>query len=117
MHDCFRQPGGDYQKKLIVKNLSPNIQKIKYKLPATKFFYLQYPEVIALSPGMFITVLVNFRPIKMVHVFNCQLHLLPPRSFSCRFSVVHFGLCLLFLFSLLSYFLSNPPVSLPTGTI
>lgn len=37
--------------------------KIKYKLPATKFFYLEFPETIILSPGMTYTINVNFRPI------------------------------------------------------
>ncbi len=56
--------GGDYGKKLVVKNCSGVIQKITYQLPKTKFFFMPYPEVISLSPGMSVTLDVSFRPIK-----------------------------------------------------
>ena len=31
------EPGGEYVKKLIVKNVSVNTIKVKYELPGTKF--------------------------------------------------------------------------------
>ena len=34
------EPGGEYVKKLIVKNVSVNTIKIKYELPNTKFFWI-----------------------------------------------------------------------------
>mmetsp|Transcript_36466 Transcript_36466/g.71614 ORF Transcript_36466/g.71614 Transcript_36466/m.71614 type:complete len:1880 (+) Transcript_36466:91-5730(+) len=57
------EPGGDYSQKLVVKNVSGATQKIIYKLPATKFFYMEYPEVKLLSPGMTFSITVNFRPV------------------------------------------------------
>lgn len=44
--------------RLRVKNVSPKLKKLKYRLPTTKFFSLAYPEVITLSPG---TVQVSVR--------------------------------------------------------
>lgn len=44
-------PGGEYVQRLRVKNVSPKLKKLKYRLPTTKFFSLAYPEVISLSPG------------------------------------------------------------------
>ncbi len=44
-------PGGEYVQRLRVKNVSPKLKKLKYRLPTTKYFSLAYPEVIKLSPG------------------------------------------------------------------
>ena len=44
-------PGGEYVQRLRVKNVSPKLKKLKYRLPTTKYFSLAYPEVITLSPG------------------------------------------------------------------
>ncbi|CAM9110495.1 unnamed protein product, partial [Laminaria digitata] len=44
-------PGGEYTQRLRVKNVSPKLKKLKYRLPTTKYFSLAYPEVITLSPG------------------------------------------------------------------
>lgn len=44
-------PGGEYTQRLRVKNVSPKLKKLKYRLPTTKYFSLAYPEVISLSPG------------------------------------------------------------------
>lgn len=52
-------PGGEYIKKLVVKNIGSKIVKLKYKLPATKFFSMAFPEVIKLSPGTFHTIEVQ----------------------------------------------------------
>ena len=57
-------PGGDYSKKLIVRNVSDETIKLKYRLPQTKFFSMDFPELIKLSPGMAYTVSVIFRPIR-----------------------------------------------------
>jgi len=58
------EPGGEYVKKLIVKNVSTQTVKIKYQIPATKFFSMEFPKMIILSPGMFVAVDVLFRPIR-----------------------------------------------------
>ena len=57
------EPGGEYVKKLIVKNVSTQTVKIKYQIPATKFFSMEFPKMMILSPGMFVAVDVLFRPI------------------------------------------------------
>ena len=58
------EPGGEYVRSLVVKNVSTKTLKVKYKLPATKYFSMEFPEPIKLSPGMSATVDVTFRPIK-----------------------------------------------------
>lgn len=44
-------PGGEYVQRLRVKNVSPKLKKLKYRLPTTKYFSMAYPEIISLSPG------------------------------------------------------------------
>ena len=56
------RPGGEYVQKLIIRNVSTTVKKLKYKLPSTRYFSLAYPEVIILSPGMFKEIDVIFRP-------------------------------------------------------
>ena len=58
------RPGGEYIQKLIFRNVSTSVKKFKYKLPRTRFFFMAYPEVITLSPGMFKEVDVIFRPVE-----------------------------------------------------
>lgn len=57
------KPGGEYIQKLIVRNVSTFVKHLKYRLPATRFFSLAYPEEIVLSPGMFKELDVVFRPV------------------------------------------------------
>ncbi len=57
-------PGGDYVQKLIVRNVSTEVKHLKYKLPATRFFSLAYPETIILVPGNSFEIAVNFRPVE-----------------------------------------------------
>ena len=59
-----KEPGGDYKQKLLLKNISNQVIKFKYVLPKTSFFFLNFPDVITLSPGMAATVDVSFRPIR-----------------------------------------------------
>jgi hypothetical protein len=59
------EPGGEYVKKLIVKNVSVNTVKIKYELPNTKFFSMEFPQLLTLSPGTFVALDVLFRPIRL----------------------------------------------------
>lgn len=44
-------PGREYVQRLRVKNVSPKLKKLKYRLPTSKYFSLAYPEVMTLSPG------------------------------------------------------------------
>ena len=45
-------PGGEYTKSLVVKNVSKNVVKLRYKLPESKFFSMAFPETIKLTPGL-----------------------------------------------------------------
>ena len=58
------EPGGTYVRSLVLKNVSTKALKLKYKLPRTKYFEMEFPETIKLSPGMSVPVDVTFRPIK-----------------------------------------------------
>lgn len=58
------RPGGEYTQKLIVRNVSNTVKKLKYKLPSTRYFSLSYPEDIILSPGIFKELDVIFRPVE-----------------------------------------------------
>ena len=45
-------------------------QKIKYKLPHTRYFSMDFPETVTLSAGMSLTVPITFRPVaKVMHLF------------------------------------------------
>ena len=57
-------PGGEYMLSLNLKNVSTKPLKLKYKLPATKYFSMEFPEPIILSAGMSFPVKVTFRPVK-----------------------------------------------------
>ena len=59
------EPGGEYVKKLIIKNVSVNTIKVKYELPGTKFFSMEFPQLLTLSPGTFVALDVIFRPIRL----------------------------------------------------
>lgn len=58
------QPGGEYVQKLIIRNVSTTVKKLKYKLPSTRYFSMFYPEPITLSPGLSKEVDVVFRPVE-----------------------------------------------------
>lgn len=47
-----------------MKNLGKKTVKLRYKLPATKYFSMEFPETLRLSPGMSCAVAVTFRPIR-----------------------------------------------------
>ena len=59
--------GGEFMKKLRIKNVSTAVLHIKYKLPATKFFSMDFPKTITLSPGVGISLvsLPVLRPVRM----------------------------------------------------
>jgi hypothetical protein len=58
------RPGGEYIQKLIIRNVSTEVKKLKYKLPSTRYFSMAYPEPIVLSPGLAQEVDVVFRPVE-----------------------------------------------------
>lgn len=58
------RPGGEYIKKLIIRNVSNKIKKIKYKLPQSRYFSMEYPEIISLPPGLEKEIDIVFRPVE-----------------------------------------------------
>lgn len=58
-------PGGEHVKKITVKNVSRRSIKFKYELPTTKYFSMEFPTMITLSPGMQTVLDVVFRPLKI----------------------------------------------------
>jgi len=59
-----KDPGGDYKQRLVLKNVSNSVIKFKFVLPETSFFFMKFPDLVTLSPGMAASVDVSFRPIK-----------------------------------------------------
>ena len=57
--DATWLPGGEYTKQLVVKNVSKEVVKLKYKLPESKFFSMAFPEVIKLTAGLSKTLQVS----------------------------------------------------------
>ena len=41
-------PGGEYPKRILVRNISPDVLTIKYKLPKSRFFHMEFPEPLKL---------------------------------------------------------------------
>ncbi|GMF21005.1 unnamed protein product [Phytophthora fragariaefolia] len=58
-------PGGEHVHHLTVRNVSQRTIKFKYELPRTKYFSMNFPTVMTLSPGMLTTLDVAFRPVKL----------------------------------------------------
>ncbi|KAH9101135.1 hypothetical protein Ae201684P_007320 [Aphanomyces euteiches] len=57
-------PGGEHTKKLHVKNVSNRTLKLKYDLPRTKYFSMDFPVLITLSPGTSRILDIAFRPVQ-----------------------------------------------------
>ncbi|EDO41855.1 predicted protein [Nematostella vectensis] len=71
------EPGGEYTKNIVLKNVQVKTQKLKYKGPykpvlvniyfrgpSTRFFTTLYPKPIVLSSGTSFTLPVTFRPLE-----------------------------------------------------
>ncbi|KAJ1562128.1 hypothetical protein HK405_015525, partial [Cladochytrium tenue] len=63
VHFTHWEPGGEYVKHLAVKNVVMKTQKIRYRLPKTRFFSMDFPETQTLSAGMSWTIPITFRPV------------------------------------------------------
>ena len=48
----------------MLKNVSTHNIRFKYRLPATKYFSMAFPETKKLSPGMTVSIPITFRPVK-----------------------------------------------------
>ena len=98
--------GGDYQKVLVVTNVTTEVLHFKYTLPTNKSFFMDYPEEITLSPGMTHGVKINFRPIALqqcddfigFEIGGQYCFSIPVRASLAELKVemageVHFGFC------------------------
>jgi len=57
------KPGGEFIVKMPVKNTSPRVLHVKYKLPKSKYFSMRFPKPFTLSPGTHFNLDVTFRPL------------------------------------------------------
>ncbi|KAI9333355.1 hypothetical protein DFJ73DRAFT_963215 [Zopfochytrium polystomum] len=73
VHFTHWEPGGEHVKHLVVKNVVMKTQKIKYKLPQTRFFSMEFPETQTLSAGMSWTIPITFRPVAKVRRTSIQI--------------------------------------------
>jgi hypothetical protein len=74
----FRTPGGEYIKKLIIKNISTSSQRIEYIPPKNPLFFLPYPAPVFLSTGMSSSIEIIYRPLEHIPqnetiTFKCTL--------------------------------------------
>ena len=58
------EPGGSYVRTVTLKNVGKKALKVKYRLPTTKYFEMEFPETMKIQPGLSATVDVTFRPIR-----------------------------------------------------
>lgn len=59
--------GGEYSRKLVLKNTHDKLQVIEYKLPQRKAtFFVDFPAPVSLSSGMAFELEIKFRPTDLV---------------------------------------------------
>lgn len=52
-------PGGEYLRTLTVRNITATTQKLQYKLPASKYFTMDYPVPLKLAAGTSVSLQVR----------------------------------------------------------
>ena len=57
------KPPGEFICKMAVKNVSPQVLHMRYKLPESKMFSMRFPKPFTLSPGTHFDLDVTFRPL------------------------------------------------------
>ncbi|XP_071101269.1 cilia- and flagella-associated protein 65-like isoform X1 [Haliotis cracherodii] len=58
------EPGREYTKNIVLKNVQIKTQKLRYKVPSSRFFSTVYPKPIVLSAGTSFTLPITFRPLE-----------------------------------------------------
>jgi len=61
-----RDIGGDYLKRIVVKNVSNEVLEVKYELPKSKHFFMGFPETSKICPGVSVNFDIRFRPLEKV---------------------------------------------------
>ncbi|CAC5365950.1 unnamed protein product [Mytilus coruscus] len=69
------EPGREYTKNIILKNVNVKTQKIKYKNPKTRFYTTLFPKPVVLSAGTSFSLPITFRPLeKVVYEDSIEFH-------------------------------------------
>lgn len=69
------EPGREYTKNIVLKNVNVKTQKIKYKNPKTRFYTTLYPKPVVLSAGTSFSLPITFRPLeKVVYEDSIEFH-------------------------------------------
>ena len=55
-------PGGEYTKRIHIRNTTGRTQHVLYALPAAKQFFMSFPDPISIPPGLTHEIEVRFRP-------------------------------------------------------
>eukprot|EP00792_Barthelona_sp_PAP020_P006650 TRINITY_DN3049_c0_g1_i1.p1 TRINITY_DN3049_c0_g1~~TRINITY_DN3049_c0_g1_i1.p1 ORF type:complete len:1683 (-),score=417.13 TRINITY_DN3049_c0_g1_i1:85-5133(-) len=59
------EPGGEFVKKIHIRNIDSKLQRVRYVIPKQKIFFMQYPETMRLASGTTTTFELVFRPVKL----------------------------------------------------
>lgn len=62
----LRKRGGEYIKKLRVTNITTQTKTFKYEPPVTPTFFMEFPEIIKIGPGLCKDIEIRFRPTENV---------------------------------------------------
>ncbi|KAL7754386.1 hypothetical protein RI367_000367 [Sorochytrium milnesiophthora] len=62
VHFSQWEVNGEYTKQFTIKNVAMKTQKLRYKLPKSRIFSLDFPDAATLSAGMSWHITVTFRP-------------------------------------------------------
>ncbi|XP_052080289.1 cilia- and flagella-associated protein 65-like [Mytilus californianus] len=69
------EPGREYTKNIILKNVNVKTQKIKYKNPKSRFYTTLFPKPVVLSAGTSFSLPITFRPLeKVVYEDSIEFH-------------------------------------------
>ncbi|XP_053184754.1 cilia- and flagella-associated protein 65 [Scomber japonicus] len=56
--------GKEFTKILMIKNIHSKLQKLNLRPPISRFFTIQIPQIIAVSPGTSFSIPITFRPLQ-----------------------------------------------------
>ncbi len=63
-------PGGEFTKRLTLLNTTARTLHVRYTLPTTKLFFMEFPDKIELSPGLSVSLDVRFRPVRFEEYYD-----------------------------------------------
>ncbi|XP_067934870.1 cilia- and flagella-associated protein 65-like [Watersipora subatra] len=77
------EPGKEYTKHIVLKNVKVKTQKLTYHSPSSRFFSTLYPKQITLSAGTSYSLPITFRPLEK-NIYEDQIYF---ASKDCEFSI------------------------------